>query len=269
MQLNDFQNCFKDLLFNAEPEPGAQNARDNFASLVQTGNIPLNERLSIYRGNVIGSLSDIMKSNFPLIENLVGEDFMTGMARKFIIEGPPEDGCLNDYGAGFADFIAAFAPAASLPYLPDVARFEWARHAAYYARDDSALKAKKLASIAPRELENIKLRLRDSVALITSPYPLTAIREFCGAEDKGDDMLDLDQGGVHLLIHRPALKVEVLEINEATFAMLRNFEQNMPLGQAVEDVINTHEGFDFQAFLQSQIQLETFLCLRANISIEE
>jgi len=40
---------------------------------------------------------------------------------------------LAEYGDGFADFLAGFAPAQSLPYLADVARLEWAINAAYHA----------------------------------------------------------------------------------------------------------------------------------------
>ena len=63
------------------------------------------------------------------------------MARAYALAEPPRSPVLMDYGAGFADFIAGFAPAASLPYLPDVARIERAWREAYHAADAEPLTA--------------------------------------------------------------------------------------------------------------------------------
>jgi hypothetical protein len=41
------------------------------------------------------------------------------------------------YGAGFADFIANFPPAAGLPYLADMARLECLYVQVYHAADDA------------------------------------------------------------------------------------------------------------------------------------
>ena len=53
----------------------------------------------------------------------------------FIARHPPQSPALVEFGGAFALFLAAFEPAGSLSYLTDIARMEWARHAAYHAAD--------------------------------------------------------------------------------------------------------------------------------------
>lgn len=255
MRLNEFQKRFKDLMLD---HPDAlDKPPEDLAAFCATGDIALPERLKVYRHNIIGSLTDLMLSSFPLIENLVGKEFLEGMARTFILTNPPNMGCLSFYGEGFAEFIEGFAPAASLPYLPDVARFELTLNAAYYARDDDALSPEALASVAPEELGDTAFALRDSVHLLQSPYPLLAIREFCTAQ-ASDGTLDLDQGGAPLMIYRPQLESQTVALNEDEYLMLNTLSEGRPLGEAVETVLNTYQGFDFQAFLQKHLALETF-----------
>ena len=258
MQLNEFQSRFKELMLD---HPKAlDNPPEEMAAFCAEGDIPLSARLKVYRNNIVGSLTDVMLATFPVLENLVGKDFMEGMARSFILENPPSQGCLSLYGDGFAEFIEGFELAASLPYLPDVARFELALNKAYYAVDDEALTADALASIAPEVLGEMELRLRDSVQLVHSRYPLTAIRDFCMAEER-DDKLDLDQGGEHLMIYRPQLDTQVIILADDEYAILGHLANGKTLGDAVEATLNTHQSFDFQSFLQKHLNLETFRAL--------
>jgi hypothetical protein len=228
-----------------------------------SGDIPLPERLSVYRNNIIGSLTDVMRASFPVMEALVGQEFLDGMARSFILKKPPARGCLNFYGAGFAEFIERFEPAKSLPYLPDIARFELALGQAYYAHDDTPMQAEELGSVAPEELGEVQLFLRESVRLVSSGHPLVALRDYCLAGAEGQPPA-LDQGGVSLMIYRPAYNVEVIETAADEHLMLSTLQTGQPLGAAVEEVLAQHPDFDFGAFLQKHIALETFLPLSPN-----
>ena len=96
-------------------------------------------RLAVYRNNVLGSLVDGLVSSFPVVQALVGEDFFRAMAAMFVRVAPPCSPVLAEYGGGFANFIASFAPAGGLPYLPDIARLEFARIQAFHAADAPVL----------------------------------------------------------------------------------------------------------------------------------
>jgi hypothetical protein len=108
---------------------------------------PSATRFAVYRNNVVLGLIDALKAAFPVVCALVGEDFFAAMARAHAVETPPASPVMHDYGADFPAFIARFAPAASLPYLADVARLEWAWVEAYHAAEAWPLSPASIARV--------------------------------------------------------------------------------------------------------------------------
>ncbi len=260
MLLNDMQRRFKEVILD-HPDVVA-NPPDDLQAIFEEGDIALSDRLKVYRNNIIGSLTDVMIASFPAIEKLVGSNFMEGMARSFILENPPAQGCLNSFGPGFAEFIETFEPAKDLPYLADVARLDIALNAAYYAKDDSTLTEGELASIAAEDLDGLYLKLRHSVQLLSSPYPIHDIRDFALSDDQ-DGQLNIDSGGAFLMIYRPQLDTEIIILDEAEYVMLKALDNGNALGEAVATIIDQYPEFNFQLFLQKHLFLETFLRLEA------
>jgi hypothetical protein len=257
MRLSDVQACFKNMVL--APPDALETPGKAFAALFHEGDIPLPTRLSVYRNNIVGSLTDIMIAGFPLIDNLVGRAFMEKMARSFILANPPREGCLNLYGEGFEHFIAHFKPAESLPYLTDVARLEIALNAAYYAPDDTPIRTDSLAGIAPDSLADMTLLPRRAVRFLSSPYPLDKIRDFCLSSGGGrSETLDISTGGCHLLIHRPALEVLISPLQEREYAFLSSLLSGQTLGNALERTLSLDEDFDVHGALQKYFELETF-----------
>ena len=87
---------------------------------------PSNKRFNVYRNNVMVSLTEALLDSYPVVAQLVGEEFANAMARVFAGDNLPTSPVLLEYGAGYGDFIAGFEPAQSLPYLADIARLEGA-----------------------------------------------------------------------------------------------------------------------------------------------
>ena len=80
-------------------------------------------RLRIYRNHALTTLGAVLEGTFPVVCRLVDKRFFAYAAHEYLREHPPHSRCLIDYGADFADFLAAFEPCRDLPYLADVARF--------------------------------------------------------------------------------------------------------------------------------------------------
>lgn len=259
MKLAKFQQKFKETMFR--PVREIQECEDDFKALFLEGDIPLEERLKVYHNNVVGSLSEVLRVTFPLLENLVGEDFLKAMSREFIFENPPTSACVHMYGAGFDDFIKTYAPAKSLPYLAAVATFELALNTAYYASDDVALAPDALAQVSPESLGDVVLNLRSSVTLIASLYPLESIRSFCLDADNNPAPDLTESYTCRLLIVRPDLEVNIISLPEDEFEMLRFLQDKVPLGDAVERTMAAFPTFDFTAFLQKHTILESFTSL--------
>lgn len=260
MSLNKTQKKFKDLMLRPITHIESAPMDDTFIS----NHIDAKDRLKVYHNNVVGSLSEALRSTFPLVENLVGEDFFKGMARAFIFEHPPKNSSIHAYGAGFDDFISTFEPAQSLPYLADVASLEIATNNAYYAQDDTVMPADALTKIAPEDLGDARLALRSSAYLVSSTYPLNALRSFCLDQDNAPAPDLSIKHDCKLLILRPHLEVEIIPLGLDEYDMLHALHAGLTLGDAVAKTLSAHPDFDFAFFLQKHISLETFSHENAN-----
>ena len=263
MRLSRTQALFSKLMLDrpdaiSKPDPALK-------ALFTCNENALPMRLQIYQNNVIGSLTRAMQLTYPLIVILTGEGFAESVMRSFVRQNPPRESCLARYGEGFDRCIESYAPARDLPYLADIARLEWAMNESFYATDDSALDPSDLQNVPGCELAEMTLRLRSSVRLMESSWPLLAIREFCLRDNRDEsETLDLDQGGCRVMIYRPALSVEVESVDLPEYAFLQGIQEGSPLGNILERVLQTHPDFDFQVFLQKHLLLETFSSLQAN-----
>ncbi len=253
MRLSEFQEAFKDIMLQPKRDLGG--GSNHIARLIKGETVSASDRLGVYHNNIMGSLSNALCATFPMIENLVGDKFLRGMAREFIFANPPTDTCLHHYGAGFDAFIKGYKPAESLPYLPDVARFELALNHAYYADDDAAMPADYLSRLAPDMLSDCILDMRQSVTILHSPYPLNTLRDFCLNNGAAPDLTKM--GAYPMMIYRPQLEVQIITLHKDEYDFLRNLE-NLPLGAAVENTLQKYPAFDFSEFLQKHILLETF-----------
>lgn len=164
------------------PEPATQPA---FRAAIFDGAPPsdvtapdpaeVDRRFAVYSNNVVHSLIEALRRRFPVVERLVGPDFATAMFGTFARAHPPRSPLMMEYGDLLPGFLEYFPPAASLPYLADVARLELARGAAYHAADADPLDPASLAEAANRPPDELRLRLHPSVRVLSSPHPVHSI----------------------------------------------------------------------------------------------
>jgi hypothetical protein len=137
--------------------------------------IPDSRRFAVYRNNVHVGLVEALAKRYPVVARLVGDDFFRGMARVYVGARKPASPLLIHYGADFPDFIADFGPAASIPYLADVARLESAWLEAYHAADAGPLDIATLVALPPERLPGLRLRAHPATRLVISRFPVGSI----------------------------------------------------------------------------------------------
>lgn len=182
-------------------------------------------RMAVYRNNVAASLIGVLRAHFPVIERIVGAEFFEAAAAAFVRAAPPASPVLAEYGGGFADFLAGFEPAADLPYLPDVARLEWARTVAYNAADDVPIGIERLAAVPADRIGAVQLLLHPATSIVASPWPIVSIWE-TNTHDAEPHRIGPDALGETALVTRPALEVLVRPLpahGEVFVAALRRY----------------------------------------------
>jgi hypothetical protein len=191
-------------------------------------------RFAVYRNNVAVSLVEALADTFPVTRQLVGPPFFEAMARCFVTTEPPRSPVLTAYGDGFPDFIAGFAPAHALPYLPDLARLELGRVRAYHAPDAESLGTAELAGhlADPDRLPGTRLTLHPSAAVVASAHAIVALWAAHHGDGRIEDV-DLDRPEWALVL-RQGDEVLVLRIPRGAAAFVAALGAGAPLGEATE-----------------------------------
>ncbi|MEO8124263.1 MAG: DNA-binding domain-containing protein [Burkholderiales bacterium] len=206
-------------------------------------------RFSVYRNNVVSSLIDALADTFPVVQELVGEEFFRAMAARFVRQSPPRSRVLAHYGADFPTFIDAFEPAQSVPYLADVARLELARVHAYHAADAMpvAREAIELALASGERIGELRLELHPCVSVVRSKHAIVSI---WAAHQGEGDFGQIDPGiGESALVVRSDLDVLVLTLAPAVAQFATAVLQGQGLADAAQSAIDGAPDFDLSAAL--------------------
>jgi hypothetical protein len=211
-------------------------------------------RFSVYRNNVRLMRMNALTAAYPLIRNIVGAEFFTGLARQFAIGHDSQSGDLNEYGALFDEFLQAFEPARELPYLPDVVRLEWRLHRAYYAADAAAFDPARLAAVPQERWGELRFRLHPAHALLRSPWPLARIREVNLPEYAGEMAVDFAGAENFVLVTRPDYDPTVASLAAGEFAWLDALARGLTLAQALQCAGAIQPDFDLAQALQDALR---------------
>ena len=161
---------------------------------------PADPRLAIHHGNARANWRGALAAAYPTVRRLVGDGFFDAACDHYAREYPSRGGDLAAFGAQLAPFLAGYAPAASLPYLPDVARLDWAVHESFHAADAGPLDLGALAKVPPADYGRLRLKPHPAVRLLLSAYPISAIRE--ANLPHRDGTPDRLEGEDHVLVAR-------------------------------------------------------------------
>jgi len=191
-------------------------------------------RLEIYRNTFVGTLTTALRLSYPSVHRLVGAAFFEGAAALYVEDEPPRSADLNEYGETFPGFLEHFAPAASLPYLPEVARLDWAVNRALHAADLEPLAVAELAKLNAADQNAIAFVPHPSISLLRARYPVDAIwRAVLEQDDAAMAAIDLAAGPVCLLVGRNEDGVAVTRCSEPAWEFASALFSSLPLQRAI------------------------------------
>jgi len=248
MQLRELQQTIARGILADQPEA--------LAAIVREDGLAFDKRLQVYRNNTIISLTEALRTTFPVVSALVGEKFFGYAAKAFISGHPPQAPRLAEYGGGFAAFLTAFEPARTLPYLADVAALEWAMNEAHHAPDDTALTPENLAVVPPENSAALVLALRRSCRLLHSNYRVDRLWQ---AHQPSGSLQDLAiDGDCHLLVYRSHDDAEMMALDAAGFALLSRIGEGVTLEAAYESAAAIDPAFDLSGALGAYLTRGVF-----------
>ncbi|TNE66477.1 MAG: DUF2063 domain-containing protein [Alphaproteobacteria bacterium] len=171
---------------------------------VEGDGIPAPLRLNVYRNNFRQGLGTALAEIFPVVQAFVGPAFLKAALRHFVVAYPPSEPMLYGYGAGFADFLDHFPPAAQVPYVADVARVEWAMHELQNAVEEGVLTTSALPEAG-------RVRLSGNVRLVVSRYPVASLW-MAGTGQLPPEAVNPDAGGQTAAIVLSDMEIRLLPL---------------------------------------------------------
>jgi hypothetical protein len=223
-------------------------------------------RMAVYSRNIRSNYRNAMGATYPAVRRIVGTSFFHAAVDAYVEAHPSRSGDLNEYGDVFGDFLRRYDKAADLPYLPDVARLEWAIDEASRAADCASAADAVLAALAeaPADaLPGLRLGLEPSCRLVASASPLFRIWQVNQPGYDGELRVDFTTGPHCLRIRRETnggrplrtddAGIAVERIDAGDFEWLSALAHGATLAEALEQALDADSAFDLQAALQKFI----------------
>jgi hypothetical protein len=205
-------------------------------------------RMAIYRGNMVAAAEKALASAYPVIRQVVGEHFFHGLAREYQRGTPSISGDLTEFGATFGVFLAAFEHTRAMPYLPDLARLEWAVHRAYGAADAPDWDPASLGTVEPEQQAAIRFLWAPGTAVVESVHPIVRIWTIHQPGYDGEFSVAWDVADT-ALVSRDGFAVGVTDCSPADAAFVAASLAGLPFGDAAAGAQAAQPDFDLGALL--------------------
>lgn len=231
-------------------------------ALLCGGDARLGDRFALYRGNVAAAREKALGAAFPVVSQLVGEEFFAALAREYARVHPSRSGDLNRFGERFAEFVAGFEHTRSLPYLGDVAALEWQVHRAHYAADAVALARDRLGSMPAEDLLGTRFVLHPACSWLASAFPIATLWN-AHRPDSGVALPATTDRAEQAIVVRPRWRVEVVASSPAEIAALDCLRRGEDMGGAIGAAMAADPAFKFAPVLVRWLDLAILVDLRA------
>lgn len=214
---------------------------------------PAGRRFAVYRNNVAVSLTEALRTGFPALAKLLGEENFRGLAGLFLRAHPPASPVLMHYGDAMPGFLASLPQLAHLPYLADVARLELALREAYHAADAPVLGAQDLADRPAERLMAARVTLHPALRIVASPWPVHGI----WARNMVEGAPKPASGAETVMVTRPGFDPVQTRLPPGADAFLAVLGGGARFGDAV-DAAAAVPGFDLAATLPGLLTAGAF-----------
>jgi hypothetical protein len=217
---------------------------------IRSHGISPSQRLGFYRTNVFENYRKALSVTYSVVEQLIGSGLFSALAQDYASRYHSRSGDVGEQGAHFAAFIAKHPVARELPYLADVARLEWCLEECFNERDPQLLSLDRLSAVPQELCGELRFLLAPSCRLVSSRYPIDRIWEMCQPGFPSEERIDLNAGGVDLIVRREGFSVVTERLTRAELAMSTALSSGYAFSEAFDYARSIEPDFDAGAFLR-------------------
>lgn len=216
--------------------------------------------LMAYQSNGHALAVRALGASYPVLAQLLGEDSFASLARAFWHAQPPVKGDVTQWGEALPGFLAGSPQLQEEPYLPDVARVEWALHRCAHAADAQA-DGSSFRLLMERDPDLLSPVLAPGCALVQSVWPVASVMtaHLEAAPDFAEVGRRLGEGVAEAaLIWREGLRARVRQAWPGEVELIRTLLAGQAFGPALDRAVD----LDFKAWLPTAVQTGLLLAVK-------
>lgn len=220
-------------------------------SFIKPSQIPASARFKIYKNTSFENLYNALKTTFPGIWNLIGEECARSVSYAFTkdIKNLPTSGSIDNWGKDFPKFLSTVSELSDLKYLEDYAEFEWLQHLSFCAMDAGILDPVELQKVPGDLIEKVKFAFHPSVFFLKSEYPLDQIYELLEDPATSISKINLNDGPTYTILCRVDNHTNMLWVTCDVFDFTLLLSKGNTLGDAIVTMQTANPRFDFSQSL--------------------
>jgi hypothetical protein len=233
------------------PEPGATAARrsehagcESPPPMAAGSDEILRHRVGLYRGNVRAHWRTALANAYPVLLALGGEAWFDALSLAYARAHPSRSGDLNRFGDALPAFVGEYERDARFRYFVDIARLEWALHAAAFAADVTPFTPQQWLELADERLLDARVAVHPACAAIASDH---AIADIWFAHQPGGTFPTRLDVPARALVVRPMWQPTVLVHSEAAHTAFVALQRGGTLAEALDAAFAIDLQFDFAA----------------------
>ncbi len=197
--------------------------------------VDLAERLAVHVEGYPARVAAALHEAFPAVAHILGEGSTASLARRL---GPRISASLrnlNDIGAALPEFLESDPLAEDLPFLPDLARLEWAVVRCFHSEVSRPFDPRTGEHWTCDEWEQVRIAFQPGLAVVRSAWPIRELRE---AKDTDRAAIDIDlvDRPDRVLVHRQGFEVVVESIDAVECEALVGLGAGRRLGDVAAEL---------------------------------
>jgi Putative DNA-binding domain len=123
-------------------------------------------RLGVYVDAYVLRLLEALRTNYPALHQLLGDQDFDHMACRYLAAHPPSHSSIRWFGSRLSNFLGRETPYTNIPSIAELAEFEWALRHTVDAADADILTLETLQSIKPESWAQLTFTLHPSLSIL-------------------------------------------------------------------------------------------------------
>ncbi|PHV13422.1 HvfC/BufC N-terminal domain-containing protein [Chitinimonas sp. BJB300] len=205
--------------------------------ILETAAVPRPIRIGIYADAYLLRLDEALRSNYPKLHLLLGDDDFLALTRRYLDTQPSRQPNIRWFGDQLAVLLDNQTPYADVPAFAELARFEWALGLAFDAADTSTPGPAILSTLADEDWQEIQPNWHPSLSVMAFNWNTLAIWRALDADEAPPDPQTIPS---YWAIWRDSLQPCYRSLADDEAALLLSMQAGQPFGDACAALLAWH-----------------------------